>query len=257
MKRSRIITGECVKIMSKLPDECIDLTITSPPYDNLRKYNGYTFDFSSIATQLYRITKIGGVVVWVVGDASVDGSETGTSFRQALGFMEKGFRLHDTMIWNKKSFTFPQPNRYHGVFEYMFVFSKDKPKTFNPISDRLNASYGKNFIYGKRSERKKDGTMIDRAVPNKAYNKYGRRFNIWELNNASQEAPCTSRKHPAQMAYKVAHDHILSWSNPGDWVLDPMCGSGTTCKAAKDLGRKYVGIDISAEYTKLARERLR
>ena len=135
---NKIICGNCVEIMKEWENNIIDLTITSPPYDNLRDYKGYVFDFENIAKQLYRVTKSGGVVVWIVGDATIKGSETGTSFRQALYFKEIGFNLHDTMIYSKAGFQYPATNRYHQTFEYMFIFSKGKPKTFNPIKDRKN-----------------------------------------------------------------------------------------------------------------------
>src|SRR5690554_7883067 len=143
MELNQIINGDCLEHMKDMPDNYIDLTVTSPPYDNLRTYNGFFFDFEEIAKELFRITKPGGVVVWVVGDATIKGSETGTSFRQALYFKEIGFNLHDTMIYLKDGFSFPESNRYPNVFEYMFVFSKNKPKTFNPIKDRLNKNRGK------------------------------------------------------------------------------------------------------------------
>lgn len=100
-----ITLGDCVELMKEIPDDFIDLTVTSPPYDNLRDYNNemtWNFEkFKEVAKELFRITKPGGVVVWVVGDATIKGSETGTSFRQALFFKDCGFNLHDTMIYKK------------------------------------------------------------------------------------------------------------------------------------------------------------
>ena len=251
---NQIICGNCIEIMKSWSDECIDLTVTSPPYDNLRDYKGYTFDFETIAKELYRITKPGGVVVWVVGDATINGSETGTSFRQALYFKDVcGFRLHDTMIYKKKASKFPNTNRYYQAFEYMFVFSKGRPKTVNLIRDRRNLCSG-SAVSG--ADRKKDGTFKARRK-GKIISKLGVRFNIWEYSTGSI---CVrdeiAFRHPAVFPEQLAADHIISWSNPGDIVLDPMCGSGTTCKMALKLGRKFIGIDIAEEYCDIARKRV-
>lgn len=252
---NQIICGNCAEIMESWPDECIDLTVTSPPYDNLRDYKGYTFDFETIAKQLYRITKPGGVVVWVVGDATINGSETGTSFRQALYFKDVcGFSLHDTMIYKKKASVFPNTNRYYQAFEYMFVFSKGRPKTVNLIKDRRNLCSGR-AISG--TDRQKDGTFMPRRK-GKIISKLGVRFNIWEYptgwSNSTRDE--IAFQHPAVFPEQLAADHIISWSNPGDIVLDPMCGSGTTCKMALKLGRRFIGIDIAEEYCEIARKRV-
>ena len=252
VKVNHIYHGNCVDIMRTFPERVIDLTVTSPPYDNMRTYKGYTFNFEEIAKELYRVTKDGGVVVWIVGDATINGSETGTSFKQALYFKEIGFNLHDTMIWNKGSFAFPSENRYHQVFEYMFIFSKSKPNTFNPIKDRKNLYLGDRGASG----RNKDG--IRNTGKSTVREEYGKRFNIW--NYPIGGGHCTkdkiAYKHPAIFPEALAQDHILSWSNPGDIVLDPMCGSGTTCKMAKLNGRNYIGIDIAEEYVEMARRRV-
>ena len=237
--------------MKGIPDNYIDLTVTSPPYDNLRDYKGYTFNFEGIAKELFRITKQGGVVVWVVGDATINGSETGTSFKQPLYFKEIGFNLHDTMIWIKTKM--PQNhNRYEQGFEYMFVFSKGKPKTFNGIKDKKNTEVG---AIAHASYRDKDGTVKKTSSFNKTkIAEYGLRTNVWDIIS------CLSKEnrngHPAPFPEQLANDHILSWSNKGDTILDPMCGSGTTCKMAKKNGRKYIGIDVSIKYCEVARRRV-
>lgn len=239
-----IVIGDAAIELSKFPDKSIDLTVTSPPYDNLRTYNGYHFGFEAIARQLYRVTKQGGVVVWVVGDATIDGSETGTSFRQALFFKECGFNLHDTMIYQKTNPQNPSKNRYHQLFEYMFVFSIGTPKTFNPIKDhkvKWHQSFGNKSFRGANGEMKQTGKKI-------TCDEYGMRGNVWVMKTAAQENPCQSNDHPAKFPQSLVIDHILSWSNPGDIVLDPMCGSGTTLKQAKELGRHWIGIDISEQY---------
>lgn len=217
-----------------------DLVVTSPPYDNLRKYNGYTFDFERIAQALVGGLKPGGVIMWNVGDETVNGSESGTSFRQALHFKELGLNLHDTMIYHKINFSNPSRNRYHQMFEYMFVFSKGTPKTFNPLRDKVNKW---KTCFGRNTARLPDGTMVERVK--NVGQEFGMRGNVWLMNTVAQENVCESLPHPAMMPLQMAKDHILSWSNPGDLVLDPMMGSGTTLRAAKELGRRSIGIEIN------------
>jgi len=246
MKTNVCYLGDCLEVMREIEDKSIDLTVTSPPYDNLRTYNGYTFNFEEIAKELYRITKDGGVVVWVVGDATIKGSETGTSFKQALYFKEIGFNLHDTMIWRKTD-AIPQiiKTRYTACFEYMFVFSKGKPKTTN-IIEIPTKNPGK--IVTRKSNNPESMMAKEKTVTTKA-TRLG--FNIWEIS-----AGVKSFGHPAVYSEKLAEDHILSWSNEGDTILDPMCGSGTTLKMAKKNNRNYIGIEISEEYCKIAEARL-
>jgi len=238
--------------MSRMENSFIDLTVTSPPYDNLRNYNGYSFDFESIAKELYRVTKEGGVVVWVVGDATIKGSESGTSFRQALYFKEIGFNLHDTMIWKKQTFTDTGSLRvrYGGVFEYMFVLTKGKIKTFNPIKDRKNKSKGR---VKNGTIRQSDGTTKDMIFIGKKINKLGQRFNVWNINT---EVSNKNRFHPAQFSEQLANDHIISWSNEGDLVYDCFMGSGTTAKMSLINNRNYIGSEISKEYIDISNKRL-
>jgi len=243
---NKIYNMDCIEGMKMIPNGSIDLTVTSPPYDNLRTYNWYSWDFEWIAKELYRITKDWWVVVWVVWDATVKWSETGTSFKQALYFKEIGFNLHDTMIWEKTGQGAVGSNYcYWQNFEYMFVFSKGRPKSFNPICDRDNKITGKQTTSGGRN---KDGvSTYKREIIAKPL---GRRFNNWRIN---QE---TKQEHPAPFPEKLAEDHILSWSNEGDVILDPMAGSGTTLKMAKKNNRNYIGIEISQEYVDIANKRL-
>ena len=260
-ERWQVITGDCAVVMrEQIADGTIDLTVTSPPYDNLRRYNGYHFDFEAIAAELWRVTKPGGVVVWVVADATINGSETGTSFRQALHFMGLGFRLHDTMIY--QSHKPPQThNRYEQKFEYMFVLSKGKPQTFNPITETTNKGVQSVSTKG-RAAALSDGGAFRRSGTREPYTtkpiKY--RGNIWfyRTGRILLEDERIVYAHPATFPPSLARDHIISWSNPGDVVLDPMCGSGTTGKQAVLLGRRFIGIDISAEYVEgIARPRIR
>ncbi len=251
METNKIYQGDTLIELKKLPDECIDMILTSPPYDNLRNYKGYTFDFENTAKELWRVIKQGGVGVWVVGDVTINGSETGTSFKQALYFKEIGFNLHDTMIYWKNSVPLNQ-NRYEPAFEYMFVFSKSKPKTFNPI---LEKKLWRDKRLQKMTKRNKDGSFVMGFASQKETKIAN---NIWYYNVGGGHVTKDkiAHEHPAIFPEKLAEDHIKSWSNEGDLVLDPMCGSGTTCKMARLLNRKYIGIDISPEYCKIAEKRL-
>ena len=234
--------------------------MTSPPYGKLRDYNGYTFDHTAIINTLYRVTKPGGVVVWVVADETNDGSESGASFRQALHFKEQGFLLHDTMIYFKNTSSFPARrggNRYTQIFEYMFVFSKDtKPKTAVLICDKRNRWAG-SVNWGQKTHRGREGILIPtkdiKPVP-----AFSPRNNAWHytVGGGFGQEDKAAYKHPATFPFRLPIDHINTWSNPGDVVLDPMAGSGTTCIAAQSLGRNYIGVDISSEYCGLARLRL-
>jgi DNA modification methylase len=252
-----LMQGDCLERMKEIKNGSIDLTVTSPPYDNLRTYNGNNDQWGehvwkSVIQELYRVTTNGGVVVWVVGDATVKGSETGTSFKQALWAIDCGFNLHDTMIWNKGAFSAvgALAVRYAPVFEYMFVFSKRKPKTFNPIKDRPNKSAGKK-VHG--TIRQKDGSTKPMSGIGKIYGNFGQRFSVWDM---PAEMSNKKRLHPAPFPEHIARDHIKSWSNEGDTVLDPFLGSGTTGKMAKLLNRKFIGIELDPEYMEIARERI-
>jgi site-specific DNA-methyltransferase (adenine-specific) len=211
--------------------------------------------FKQLAKELYRIMKKGGVVVWVVGDATINGSETGNSFRQALYFKDEcGFNLHDTMIYLKRGFAFPSQVRYHQVFEYMFIFSKGKPKTFSPIKDRKN-KYKKQ---GGDCKRQKDGSMKKGNRGGLLLEDYGQRYNVWDykMGGGNMTKDKIAYKHPAIFPEQLAHDHIISWSNKGDIVLDPLSGSGTTLKMAEKLNCRWIGIEISEEYCEIAKKRI-
>lgn len=242
--------------MKEIDAGSVDLTVTSPPYDNLRTYNGNNTlwgerVWKDVIAELFRVTKSGGVVVWIVADATINGSETGTSFRQALHAMECGFNLHDTMIWAKPTFSAVGAlrTRYAPVFEYMFVFSKGYISTFNPIKDRLNKSFGQ--VRRGPTIRGADGKMIKNK--DAEIRQFGQRFNIWEVATVSQKGDAV---HPAPFPEALARDHIISWSNPGDTVLDPFMGSGTTGKMAAQLGRRFIGIELDPEYFAIAKARI-
>ena len=249
---NKLYNENCLDTMAKMSDNFLDLTVTSPPYDNLREYKGYSFDFERIAKELFRVTKQGGVVVWVAGDSTQKGSETGTSFRQALYFMEIGFNLHDTMIYQKDVMPFPEQTRYNQCFEYMFIFSKKKPKTFNAIKEKTQGykpskSSTTRNADGETVELKYEQGKDERSL-----------FNIWKVGCGFNKS--TNDKiafdHPAIFPEQLAQDHIISWSNPSDLVYDPFTGSGTTAKMAVKLGRNWIGSEISAEYCEIANKRI-
>ena len=250
-----LLHGDCIEEMAKMDADSIDLTVTSPPYDNLRTYEG-SLEWNEgiwkqVLEQLYRVTKQGGVVVWVAGDATIKGSETGTSFKQALYAMGCGFNLHDTMIWNKGSFTGvgSLAVRYAPTWEYMFILSKGKPKTFNPLKDRKNKQPRK---LHPRKLRDTNGLMKNGSNPDRRRSEYGQRFGIWD------QPPAVGNKteHPAPFPLPLAHDHIISWSNDGDTVFDPFLGSGTTGLAAKELNRNFIGIEKVEKYFEIAKARV-
>lgn len=255
MKPIELWQGDCLELMKDIPDGSVDLTVTSPPYDNLRTYNGninqWNFDkFKEIAKELFRVTDDGGVVVWIVSDATIRGSETGTSFRQALHFMDCGFNLHDTMIWQKIS-PFQHKNRYIQSFEYMFVLSKGFRKNANLICDRRNKWAGTQ-IHGTERQANGQTKQLSAVQKSKTVKEFGARLNIWNI------PPDKNNKtgHPAVFSEQLAQDHILSWSNEGDTVLDCFMGSGTTGKMAVLNNRRFIGIELDEGYFNIAKKRI-
>jgi len=245
--------GDCLDVMQGIPDGSVDLTVTSPPYDNLRTYNGNNDHWGehvwkAVVADLYRVTADGGVVVWVVADATIKGSETGTSFKQALWAMECGFNLHDTMIYEKAQSFGGSNGAYLHSFEYMFVFCKSEVRTFNAIKDRANVRGGVTESTAV-SGMKKDGSIPNRIAKTAAL--FGKRKNIWKYGVGGGKTG-----HPAVFPLKLATDHILSWSNQGDTVLDPFMGSGTTGVAAANTRRRFIGIEMDADYFTVASARI-
>ena len=252
-----LVHGDCLAEMKSMDDGFIDLTVTSPPYDNLRTYkDSLKWDetvWKPIIKELYRVTCKGGVVVWVVGDSTIKGSETGTSFRQALYFKDCGFRLHDTMIYQKEGTPLTH-NRYEQKFEYMFILSKGKPKTFNGIrclskyAGEKRTATSRQDSEGLSSERSAKGVVRETKL----------KGNVWEyaVGHSKSTTDKIAFKHPAIFPEKLAADHIISWSNEGDTVFDPFMGSGTTGKMAIRMGRKFIGVEKVAEYYEIARARL-
>lgn len=260
----KLYQGDCLEVMKEMEDCCIDLTVTSPPYDNLRTYNGnisqWSFEkFQKIAEELYRVTKQGGVVVWIVGDATIKGSETGTSFKQALYFKKIGFNLHDTMIYHKNSLPMNH-NRYEQDFEYMFVFSKGKPNTFNPI--RIPCKYPEKETARQHSYFSETDEKMRKARSGKKRKPVGKdkiKGNIWYYatgkNHSTKDE--IAFQHPAIFPEQLANDHIISWSNPDDIIFDPFMGSGTTGKMALLNNRHFIGIELDSTYFSIAEQRIK
>lgn len=245
---------DSVEALRSLPDWSVQLVVTSPPYGALRSYGGHSWDFEGTARELYRVLCDGGIVCWNVGDECVDGSETLTSFNQAIHFKETcGFRVHDTMIYHKHSFSHPEQVRYHSVFEYVFVLSKGKPRCFNPIKDKPNATAGRPAL-GLNTFSRPDGSRHVRATQGGVSEEFGMRGNVWKGKTRGQEEVCEAKAHPAMMPKWLARDLILSWSNPGDLVADPFAGSGTTGREAIANGRRAWLNEIEPSYIRLCEE---
>ncbi|HOD88096.1 MAG TPA: site-specific DNA-methyltransferase [Bacteroidales bacterium] len=251
MELEKTYNENCLITMQNMPDNYVDFVITSPPYDDIRNYNGYQFEFEKIAKELFRITKQGGIIIWVVADATINGSETGTSFKQALFFIEIGFRLHDTMIYYKNN---PMPqtgNRYHQHFEYMFAFSKGSPKTFNPITEPTKYQGLANM-----KNRGQNGSLDYEKVERTKEKKVGNVF-FYSVGGGISTKDKIAYNHPAIFPEKLVADQIKTWTNENDLVYDPFMGSGTTAKIAHLLKRRWIGSEISEEYVKISEERLK
>ena len=249
---NKIIHGECSRVMrDRIPAASVDLVVTSPPYDGMRDYDGYDFNAQKIGVAIYDVLKEGGVCVWVVGDSRKGGLSL-TSFEQGLMFRDVGFRVHDLMVFEKKNTPFVRRNAYVNAFELMFVLSKGEPQTFNALMCDTKRNGTETAVYDKGSDannaKRRAVTLGERKVLT----------NIWAyaVGKGGTTRDRYAFEHPAMFPEQLAADHIFSWSNPGDLVLDPMCGAGTTCKAARQLGRNYIGIDMSARYCEIARRRV-
>ncbi len=255
---NRFYTGNNCDIIKEIDSNSTDLILESPPYDSARTYKGYTFDYKTLGKESYRILKDGGVMVWVVDNMVIKGSESLSAFKQAIYFVEEcGFNLHDSMIYEKTGTPYPSTNRYYQNYEYMFILSKGKPKTVNLIKDKPNSNAGKPAHWGKMTYRQKDGTLKEMGE-NYITPEFGVRTNIWRYKTGGHNVTTDkiAYQHPAIFPEQLAHDHIISWTNPGELVIDCFSGSGTVAKMAKLSGRNFIGIDISQEYNDIAMERL-
>lgn len=255
---NQIVCGDNTEVLSGFPDACIDLVVTSPPYDALRVYGGHSWNFETLAAQLVRVLKPGGVIVWVVADATVNGFETLTSMRQAIHFKDVcGLNVHDTMIYKKAG---SSPNvfqpRYVHCWEYCLVLSMGTPKTWNPHKKRKNSTAGKVDKAGSNTKMQRNGKVQSYSLTSRVRPEESLECNVWEYVTGAYSGDTGMGGHPAYFPEKLAKDHIASWSNPGDVILDPFAGSGTTLKAAKELNRQWCGIEINPEYCAIAEARL-
>ena len=256
---NELINGDNIEIMKSIDENYVDLIITSPPYDDLRDYEkkiSWNFEiFKNVAKEMFRVLKEGGVCIWIVGDKTTEGNKSLTSFKQGLYFQELGFKMYDVIIYEKSGTGPPHPNRYFNTFEYMFILSKGKPKTVNLLKDKKN-KYGGMTTFSNITRREKDGSLTNKGK--KTINEYGVRTNIWRYNNGKgfSSKDKVAYKHPAIFPEKLVEDHIKSWSNPGDIILDPFGGSGTTAKMSIKLNRKWIYIEKVEEYYEIARDRI-
>ncbi len=241
-----------LETMAKMPDCFVDLTVTSPPYDNLRIYNGYSFPFEDIAKELFRVMKKGGVVVWVVGDKVKNGDRSLNSFKQCIYFQEVGFNVHDVMIYQKKNTPFMRSNAYTNCYEFMFVFSKNKVTTFNPLKTKTARQGFEKLVSNKKAD----------GINNKVVGELKEEktlTNIWSyavgLGGSTNDK--IAFQHPAIFPERLANDHILSWSNENDLVYDPFMGSGTVAKMSILNNRNWIGSEISSEYCEIIDQRIK
>ena len=251
-----VICGDCLEVMRDMPDGCVDLVLSSPPYGKLRNYKGALVDIPQLVGELFRIVKPGGVVVWVVKDETINGSESLASFQQALQFRDVGFNMHDTMIYAKTGVNYPRQTRYHDSFEYMFVFSRGAPKTVHLIKDRINSTAGSSS--SGRCRQNDDTQRLRAETFHTNIRDVGIRSNVWVYNTGwgHSSTDKIAFEHPAIFPEPLARDHIVSWTNEDDIVMDPMSGSGTTCKMAVRMGRHFIGIEINPDYCKIAEKRI-
>ena len=257
---NQVFLGRAEEVLKEFPDDIVDLTISSPPYDGARKYKGFEFNFEDIANELFRVTKKGGVCVWIVNDETLHGTESGTSFRQALYFKDIGFNLHDTMIFGKKNYCPLTHNRYEQEFEYMFILSKGKPKTFNPlvVPTKSAGRIQNRNKYTCESVTTEKGCRVRKREELTVVKDTKMKGNVWYYSTG-RTSPMRDKygnMHPAVFPELLVADHIESWSNEGDLVLDPLSGSGTTLKMAYLMNRDYIGIEMSTEYFDLISKRM-
>jgi site-specific DNA-methyltransferase (adenine-specific) len=258
----RVIQGDAAEVLQALPDSSIQCGVTSCPYDNARTYEqeNLSWDFKKIAKELYRVLCPGGVLCWNVNDMMVDTpngrSESLSHAKQSIYFVEEcRFNLDDTMIYEKSNFSHPENGRYHQAFEYIQIYIKGKKRTFNPIKDKKNVTAGCVGNLGINTFTEKDGSKSVRTK--KVTAEYGMRLNVWKGNTRGQEDMCIKLDHPAMMPKWLARDLILSWSNPGDIIIDPFAGSGTTGIMAEATGRNSILIEINPHYIPMIERQLR
>ena len=261
---NQIYNEDCLETMGRMEDGLCDLILTSPPYDNLRRYGqertnhkrlkgGMSFDFESIAKEMTRVLKPGGVIMWNVQDQTINMSRTGSSMRQALYFMDEcGLNFWDHLIWYKTGTPFPSPHRYRSVWENMFIFSKGKPNTFNPILKR-NKTAGQ--VRNSRKFRDHKGDFVE-GFQGTPIREFGNEDNVWYIANGANKSYKNklSVNHPAVMTDEIARRHILTWTNENDIIYDPFLGASTTTRVARDNNRQWIGSEIHTPYYELSKQ---
>ena len=250
-----LYNDDCVNHMLSMPDDIIDLTVTSPPYDDIRDYDDSLHwnekIWQDIIQELYRVTKDGGVCVWIVNDRIKNGSKSGNSFKQSLYALETGFKLHDVMIYNRSSMP-NQAKRYNQDFEFMFVWAKGKIRTFNPI--KVPCTYA--GVGTSPTVRNKKGVLEGKG--RRIIKDTKKKSNIWQYSAGHSKSTHDkeAHEHPAIFPERLVEDHIKTWSNEGDLVFDPMMGSGTTGKMCKMTGRHFIGVEKVSNYYDIALKRI-
>ncbi len=256
MGANRIINADCIKATARLPANSIDLVMFSPPYDGIRDYKkGWIFDFPALGKNLYRLVKDGGVCAVVINDGTQDFAKSLTSFRLVLNWCDTaGWRLFETCIYQRDG----NPGawwkrRFRVDHEYIFLFLKGKkPKTFDKEPLMVPSKHAGRIYSG--TDRLTSGKF--KKIDHKPVKRMKCRGTVWKYPTSNTEGNRTKLQHPATYPDPLAQDIIQCFSEPGDTVLDPMCGSGTTCVMAMKMKRQYMGIDINEEYCQIARKRL-
>jgi site-specific DNA-methyltransferase (adenine-specific) len=260
LEANKIYCGDNIELCKEIDDNNIDLTITSPPYSNIRKYQGFSWDFEKLAKELYRVTSDGGIVCWIINDQYIKGGRDLQSFKQAIYFKETcGFTIHDVMIYQKSGFNFPANNRYHQVYEYILVLTKGKIKTFNPLMDRKNAYPGQKAHGLHRGADENSYQDMSQIIKAKPAGEYGKRYNVWYVKVGKRKGVAQNDiayKHPAIFPESLCGDLIKSFSNENDLIFDPFMGSGTVAIVCNNLKRNFLGLEISQEYCDIANKRL-
>jgi site-specific DNA-methyltransferase (adenine-specific) len=253
---NKIICGDAVEELKKIPNNSIDILVTSPPYDGIRKYNGFNYDLHATGKEIYRVLKDGGVAIMVIQDQTKNFGKTLTSFRTIVDWVDNiGFKLFETVIYRKYGAEGAWWNkRFRVDHEYMPIFLKgERPQYFNKDPLKIPSKHGGKTMTG-------GGTRLTNGIriPTRAItiNPMKCRGTIWEYMTAG-DGTRLKHKHPATFPDKLPYDFIQCFCPPNGVVLDPFIGSGTTALAAIELDRNYIGIDISKEYCDLARRRIK
>ena len=252
---NKIICEDNITYLKTLPDECIDFVITSPPYDALRDYNGYKLDLHGLGVELLRVLKDGGICVMVIQDSTRDFAKSLTSFRTIVDWCDNiGFRLFECNIYNRQGTEGAWwKKRFRVDHEYMPIFLKGKrPQYFDKENIKIPSKHGGKIMTGANI-RTKNGQTGSRKVKINPTKCPG---TVMTFGNTCGGESKLKSKHPAVFPNMLAYDMIECFCPEDGTVLDPFNGSGTTTLAAKCLGRNYIGIDVSEEYNKIARERL-